>query len=430
MKEQKIMKKVSILLIAAFSLGTWVYSSSTFASTKITYMVAGGSPFSEAVLKLLPEFEKESGIKVEVVELPYEQTYSKGIIEARNRTGAYDVIQINRPALAAYSEADLLVPLEKYVSKQIIDDMFAAHGRYVTFDDKVYAVPHSNDIRALYYRTDLYREAGIAGPPTNWKQMEEIALKLTDPQKKQYGLLLAGSSKGPGVWVLADFIYQAGGSILDETRKPVVNSPQALKGLSFFVKLLREDNVLPAGAINYLWMDVRTLFAQGNFAMVQEFNDIIPLLDDPKTSRVRGKYDLALIPGEVRQGTNNAGWLVAIPQGCRNPVEAGKLIDFIMSIRGQMEMCLVSGTLSARKSVLDSLIAKGTPGLPKGDVHGKSRWEFYKKVIATTYELPRVTEEPEIETILGVALSQALAGIKSPQEALDEAQQEIEKILR
>jgi len=422
------MKKMSILLIAGFLLGSWVCSGSAFASTKITYMFTRG-PFNEPVLELIPEFEKEWGIRVEFVELPYEVTYTKGILEARNRTGAYDVILINRPAFASYGEPGFLVPLDEYVQKEIIDDMFAVHREYATYDDKVYMIPHSNDIRSLYYRTDLFREAGIAGPPTNWKEMEDIALKLTDPLKKQYGLLLAGSPKGQGQWVLADFIHQAGGSILDETGKPVVNSPQAVKALSFFVKLLREDKVLSPGTPQYEWAETRNLFAQGNFAMVQEFNDIIPVLDDPKTSRVKGKYDLALIPGDVRQGTNNAGWLVAIPQGSKNLVEAGKLVDFIMSRLAQMKMSLVSGTLSPRKSVIDSLIAEGAPGRPKGDPHGRSRWEFYKKVVATTYELPRTPLWPEIETVLGIALSNALTGQKSPQEALDEAQKELEEIL-
>jgi multiple sugar transport system substrate-binding protein len=402
-----------------------------FAQGKtINYMVAGGSPFSEAVLKLLPEFEKESGIKVNVIELPYEQTYAKGLLEARNETGTYDVIQINRPSLAAYAEPNYLVPLNDLVSEDLINDLFPVHKDYVTFNGKVYAIPHSNDLRALYFRTDMFKEAGIGNPPDNWDQMRDYAKKFTNEASGEYGLLLAGSPKGPGVWVMSDFIHQAGGSILDENGKPAINSKEAISGLTFFVDLLTKDKVIPPGTPNYLWMDIRTLFPQGKSAMVQEFNDIIPLLDDPKTSLIIGKYDLSLIPGNVRKGTNNAGWLVAIPKGCKNLNEAAKLIEFIMSSRAQIEMCKVSGTLSARISVLAELINSGDATLPKGNPDSKSRWDFYKSVVETAYELPRTPYEPEIETIMGEALSEALGGLVSPEDALNEAQERIIEVLK
>jgi ABC-type glycerol-3-phosphate transport system substrate-binding protein len=162
--------------------------------------------------------------------------------------------------------------------------------------------------------------------------------------------------------------------------------------------------------------------------MVQEFNDIIPLLDDPKNSVVRGKYDLALMPGNVRRGTNNAGWLVGIPVGSKHPKEAGKLIEFLVSMQAQTAMCRTSGTLSGRKSVIDFLIKTGKSGRPKGDPYGKARWAFYKQVIAMTYELPRTPKEPAIETILGQALSSALTQQQSAKDAMKTAAKAISRL--
>lgn len=398
------------------------------SSVTVNYMVAGGSPFSEVVQKMLPTFTKQTGIKVNVIELPYENTYPKAIIEARNKTGAYDVIQMNRPTLAAFAAPKYLMPLEHYVSSSIINDLFPVHRKYVTFSGSVYAVPHSNDLRCLYYRTDLFQAAGYTHPPVNWKQMEAMAKRLT--KGARYGLILAGSPKGPGIWVLADLIAQNGGHILDAQGQPAVSQPAAVEALDFFVRLLDGDRVLPPGTPNYLWADTRTLFPEGKGAMVQEFNDIIPLLDSPKTSVIRGKYDLALIPGNVRRATNNAGWLVGMPIGTKHPKEAGKLIDFILSTQAQTAMCRVSGTLSPRKSVIDHLIKTGKPNRPKGDPMGKARWEFYRKVIATTYELPRTPAEPQIETILGQALSSALTKQQSAKSAMATAQSQIKQVVR
>jgi multiple sugar transport system substrate-binding protein len=394
----------------------------------ITYMVGAGSPFSQVVQKMIkPVFTKQTGINVNIVELPYEQTFPKAILEARNKSGAYDVIQINRPSLAAFVEPNYLLPIGEHISAAVLKDLFPAHRKYITFKGKAYAVPHSNDLRALYYRSDLYKQAGLK-PPRNWKEMESQAKQLTQANGSRYGLILAGSAKGPGVWVLADLIAQNGGEILDADGQPKVDSPAAVEALDYFVRLLNTDKVLPPGTSNYVWADTRTLFPQGKGAMVQEFNDIIPLLDDPSNSVVAGKYDLALIPGNVRKATNNAGWLVAIPVGAKHPDEAGKLIEFIVGLKAQSAMSIQTGTLSGRKSVVDALISNGKPGRPKGDPKGKARWAFYKEVVATTYELPRTAKEPAIETILGKALSSALSKQSSPKDAMASAAKAIKQL--
>ncbi len=426
----EFLKRTGAVAAIAAVPGLKPLSAHTRTSVTLNYMVAGGSPFSEVVQRMLPTFTARTGITVNVVELPYEQTFSKAVIEARNRTGVYDVIQMNRPTLSAFVAPNYLLPLDHYVSGAVINDLFPSHRSFCTVKGSVYAVPHSNDLRALYYRTDLLRTAGYSGPPTTWAQMEAMAKHLTLPDASRYGLILAGSAKGPGVWVLADLITQNGGQILDAHGRSAVAQPAAVEALDFFVRLLNKDKVLPPGTSNYLWTDTRTLFPQGRGAMVQEFNDIIPLLDSTKTSTIRGKYDLALIPGNVRKATNNAGWLVGIPVGAKHPVEAGKLIDFILSTEAQVAMCRQSGTLSPRKSVIDYLINTGKPGRSKGDPMGKERWSFYKEVIATTYELPRTPFEPQIETILGQALSSALSQQQSAKAAMTTAQQQITQALQ
>ena len=394
----------------------------------VRYMVAAGSPFSVAVLKRIPEFEEATGIDVEVIELPYEQTLPKSILEAKNKSGAYDLIQINRPSLAALVEPGLLLPLEPYISQELQDDLFPVHRDYATFDGHLYAVPHSNDLRALYYRTDLFEAAGIPGPPQTWDEMLAYAQQLNAPEESISGILLAGSPKGPGIWVLADFIYQAGATILDDQGKVGFNNDAGRHALQFMTDMVLTHKVAPAGTADYMWGDTRNNFAQGRGAMCIEFNDIIPLLE-AEDSMVAGKYDLALLPGDARGGTNNAGWLLGIPLGAKNPEGAGKLLEWIMSPEIQVHMSRVSGTLSGRASVIDQLITSGEDGLPTGDVNGKARWEFYKQVIETTYELPRTSKEPAIEDVLGQALTGALSGAKTADEAITEASEAIEALL-
>ena len=415
---------VTILLVVSVGCASSDPKTPSVEKAEINYMVSGGSPFSVAVIKKIPEFEAATGIKVNVIELPYEQTLPKAILEATSQSGVYDVIQINRPNLAALVEPDLLLPLNDLLSKSTIDNLFDVHKEYGTFDSSLYAVPHSVDVRTLYYRTDLFEEKGIAKAPETWEELRDAANALNDPANGVYGLLIAGNN-GPGAWTLSDFLMQAGSGIIDENGKPILNNEAGVKALTF-IKSLKEDGVLSDGTPNYIWSDTRAQFAQGAAAMVIEFNDIVPMLEDATTSVVSGKYDLALIPGDVRQATNNAGWLLGIPKGVKNPEAASTFIDWVMSPEIQMHMSIESGTMSANKEAMQMLVDNGDPGLGREDPRSSARWELYTQLTATTYELPRTSSEPEIEEILAQAYSAVFVGQKTPKQALDDAAKAIE----
>jgi len=415
------MKIKLLYIIVPVILCTMVCSGVGFSQgINVKYLAPASTPFSDAVLRLLPEFEKETGIKVEVILLPYDQLFQKSILAAANKTGEYDLIQIERPFLSAFVEPGYLVALNEYIPESFINDMFEVHKNFCTFDGKVYAIPHSHDIRCLYYRTDLFEKAGLGEPPKNPSELLDYAIKLNDPDNGVFGMLVAGSSIS-GVWILSDFIQWMGGSILDKDGKPVVNSPEAVAGLQLFTDMLLKHKVLAPGTPNYKWYESRGWFSKGNAAMVSEFNDIVPLLEDPEESAVSGKYGMSHLPGP----TNNAGKLLAIPVGAKNVEGAAKLLQWIVGPRAQKEMCQVSGTLSCMKSIIQKLIDEGDKSLPVSDPKSSARWEFYKGIVETAYDLPRTSKEPDIEQILQRALSSALAGIKTPQEALDIANQEI-----
>jgi len=395
------------------------------AKNKVVYLAPAATPFSDAVLALLPDFEKESGLKVEVILTPFDQMFQKSVLAATNKTGEYDLIQMERPTLPAYVAKNYLIPLNKYLPQSFIDDMFEVHRNFCTYNNKLYAVPHSHDVRCLYYRTDLFKKAGISKPPTTPQELLDYAIKLNDPDNGVYGMLVAGASI-PGVWVTSDFIEWFGGTILNSKGQSVVNSPQAVAGMQYFVDMIQKYKVLAPGTVNYKWNDTRHLFAKGEAAMVSEFNDIAPLLEDPAESVVSGKYGMAKLPGP----TNNGGKLLGILAGSKNPDGAAKLLEWIVGPVGQMEMCRVSGTLTCRKSIMDKLIAEGDTSLPVSDPKSSSRWAFYKTVVDSTYDMPRTPNEPDIEQIMDRAISAALSGVKTPKKALDDANKEISALLK
>jgi ABC-type glycerol-3-phosphate transport system substrate-binding protein len=56
----------------------------------------------------------------------------------------------------------------------------------------VWALPVSNEVRALIYRKDLFFEAGLdpERPPETWNELLQYARKLTDPERRRFGIFL------------------------------------------------------------------------------------------------------------------------------------------------------------------------------------------------------------------------------------------------
>jgi sorbitol/mannitol transport system substrate-binding protein len=65
----------------------------------------------------------------------------------------------------------------------------------------VYALPFYAESSITYYRTDLFKDAGLTMPerPT-WEQIAEFAEKLTNKDKEQYGICLRGKAGWGRTW--------------------------------------------------------------------------------------------------------------------------------------------------------------------------------------------------------------------------------------
>jgi multiple sugar transport system substrate-binding protein len=145
----------------------------------------------------------------------------------------------------------------------------------------------------LYYRKDLFQEAGLAVPKT-FEEMEAAAKKLTDKSKSQFGMLLRGQA-APAVGVWPAFLYNFGGNWFTPDGKPAINTPESVESLMFYGRLAREYG--PPGALNLNWPQLSDMFAQGRGAMFCDSSSLVVRWEDPQKSKVVDKVGYALLPG-------------------------------------------------------------------------------------------------------------------------------------
>src|SRR6266481_4182017 len=151
-----------------------------------------------------PLWEKETGCKVKVVEVPTAEMFTKIMQEYRAGTGAYDALNVIPAWMPDLAQAGALEQLDPYVDKysyrnelQTIAPTFRDNQMKV--GDKIFGFPDDGDVFVLYYRKDIFDDPknqadfkaksgyDLAAPMT-WKQFDEIGQFLTDKlQPKTYG---------------------------------------------------------------------------------------------------------------------------------------------------------------------------------------------------------------------------------------------------
>jgi ABC-type sugar transport system permease subunit/ABC-type glycerol-3-phosphate transport system substrate-binding protein len=158
---------------------------------------------------------------------------------------APDVFYCNFRKLHTYIEQNFMQPLDEFVKDdpEVLKRIHPTIRDVITVDGHIYAIPWFQCAMALYYRKDLFRDAGLDPnrPPRTWDEFYEYAKKLTIPEKGQWGFYFPATH---GSWYLTDFIWQAGGEVIERGKdgkyRAVFNSPGGVRALEFYRKLTRD----------------------------------------------------------------------------------------------------------------------------------------------------------------------------------------------
>jgi len=148
-----------------------------------------------------PLWEKETGCKVKVVEVPTAEMFTKIMQEFRAGTGAYDALNVIPAWMPDLAQAGALEVLDPYVDKYGFRDELKKiaptyRDNQMTVNGKIYGFPDDGDVFLFYYRKDIFARADLKkafkdkynydlAPPKTWKQFDEIGSFLTEALKKE-----------------------------------------------------------------------------------------------------------------------------------------------------------------------------------------------------------------------------------------------------
>lgn len=196
-----------------------------------------------------------------------------------------------------------------------------------TYEGKTYSIPKKSQPLALLYNKDMFKAAGIvdengeAKPPKTFDELREVAKKLTDPSKKQFGIVFPMKD---GNWYNYDLL----GSLMSSSGYNGYNPKEgkrdytALKQILKIMMDIKKDGSLFPGEETLDNDQARARFAEGGIGMkfgvswdVGVFNDQFP-----------AKIDWGVAPLPVLDENNSYKQLMYTSAGyfaCTKALETG-----------------------------------------------------------------------------------------------------------
>ncbi len=357
-----------------------------------------GKQFIEREIR---EFQKSYPLKVEVEIIPWQEYWDR-IKDLTKEENGPDILQIGSTWNATLASAGVIYDLTNTVIDLMGGQIFipAAWGScHFPGSARVSSLPWFVDIRAIYYRRDVFSHAGVpVHELETWKSFESACVKLKDTEfkgKKIEVLGVSGQKETLLVHNVAPWIWGAGGDFLTTDEKQAAfNSEASLRGIEYYIGLASKGYI-PSSALARGTEEIaKGFFMDGDYAMSIPGILGAPSPLDPNNPdyvpEVGENCVASLFPaGPAGRFVFCGGSNLAVNNASKKAPEAIELIKFLISYESQTRCVKALNMLPSLMEAFDAVFLADEPrqrGL-------KNSWRFGRA-------FPNVAAWGEIERLL------------------------------
>ncbi|MEU3779959.1 extracellular solute-binding protein [Streptomyces sp900129855] len=322
------------------------------------FQEVGNKPKEQVVDSVVAAFEKaHKGTKVAVEYIPVDTRAQRVKAAFNDPKSAPDVMEYGNTDTAGYvHDGGLLDVTGDFGEWGETKDTDPTAKQSVTVDGKLYGAPFYVGVRALYYRTDVFKELGLDVPKT-MDELATTARRIRAAKPDLYGLVVGGAY----TYGAMPFVWAAGGELADGKNgsyASAIDSAAARKGITAYTSLFSDDNCPAAKCAGMGGNDTITAFAAGKAGMAigGDFSHTAV-----EAGKVKGEYAVVPLPGVTSgsiapafAGGNNIGVL----KSTSHRTLAVQLMEALASKKTQGALFDAMGFLPTFTDVRDQVAAK------------------------------------------------------------------------
>ncbi|MCI0388313.1 MAG: sugar ABC transporter substrate-binding protein [Acidobacteria bacterium] len=390
--------------------------------------------------RLSKQFGEKTGAILEWVVLEENVLRQRVTTDITTGGGQFDIITIGAYETPIWGKQGRLLAVDDLGDEYDYSDILEPVRNGLSYDGKMYAVPFYAESSFTFYRTDLFKRAGITMPehPT-YDQIKEFAAKLHDLENKVYGICLRGKPGwGENMAFVTTMINTFGGRWFDMDWKPQLTSPAWKEAVNFYTDLIKKYG--PPGSSSNGHNEGRALFANGNCAMWVDATSAAGYIYDKSQSKVYEKTGFTSAP--TAKVPNGAGWAwswgLAIPKSSKQADAARQFLKWATSkeyikLVGAQEGWTVVPPGTRKSTYENSEYKKAAPFAAfvlQAILAADPTRSTVEPIPYTGVQFVAIPEFQGIGTQVGQSIAAALSGQMSVDQALETAQQATERTMK
>lgn len=400
------------------------------AETVTLHALMEDVPETHIIEAMLPDFEKESGIKVEFEKVNYGDMHDKLATQLVSPESYYNVLEVDFLWAGEFPAAGWLIDLKPLAEKDKVDI-----GSFIPStlellgktNDSLPLIPMYNYSMGMIYRTDLLADPKLKAAykaaykadlalPTTLENYVQVA-KFMKEKAGVAGAAMQGQRGDPNSMEFSNYLFSAGGSYMDANRKVTLDSPEAKKALALYVDAIQ--HAAQQGALSATLDDTMRLMCSGEAFSMVTYWWMLPQIDNAeKCPKAAGKVALSVMPGGHGE---SGGWGWGIPKNT-SPESQAAAWTFIKWV--QSKKVAVARALQGHAPVSSDVYT---------DADVLKKYPFYKQaldIVASGKSFPIFAYSAQYEDVLGTQLSQAAGGQAKPDDAIAAAAKGLDDLLK
>ena len=429
---------IALLGICVFLLSAWGSAqASPYAKYAGTTIVINwpAHAFYDAATKLIPEFTKETGIKVEVDKVEYMRMRDKQSLEMSKPKGDYDLISYVCMWKTEYVSKGLLTPLAPFFTNPALADstydpsdlvpaylattgMVGGKKGYLPGPTAaLYGVPFGSETSIFAYRKDIFDKHGLK-PPKTYDEMLKLAATIRQKEPSMYGVTMRGEAGHQVQHAWLNHLTPYGGEAFDDKWEPAFHKEPSIKAIKAMVEIVKTG---PPGISTFAFGAMADAFLLGHATMFLDATAICGMVRNPNVSKVQGKVAYALHPKAVKYSTETGGFGIAIPANSTKKEAAFLFMQWMTSKTTDRKIAKLGGMPNRISTLKDPELQKELPefsAILENLKYANPDWR------------PIIPEWPEISMQhVGIALHEAITGKKTPEKAMSDVVEPVKKIM-
>ena len=400
--------------------------ASDWSGETLRFMII--NPHAGSIKPLSEGFTELTGANVEAVKVPYDQITAQSTLDVMSGTNEIDVFQYWYVDKEALVRDGVLADISDRIAAEEADidpaDFLGSlYDAYTEVDGRRYGLPYDGDTHVLFYNKEILDRNGLQ-PPVTWDEYNAVAKAVTEAESANgvYGALLM-CKQFPIILcsTYANRLGGYGGDFLDADGAPALTSDAAIGAAQ---TMLEAGPFAVPTPLETEFGNSIPVFLSGGAAMIEFWTDLGTWAQDANQSQIVDKWGVSPMPvaggNTVNRPAMNAGWAFGVSSGSHNPEMAWEFVRMSSSKDFHVRVLTdnTTGVDPTRRSAM-----------PAYRDFAPLQADAVEQAIDDAFPWPMKPESPKLMQSLTDELGLLMAGDKTVEQAMGDAQASWEDIL-